>query len=298
MMPEPILNTCIRIPGKTFLVGEYIALEGGATLIFTSEPYFKLTTAPEKHCPSPFHPDSPAGQWLDAHPELASNVRFQFINPYQRGGLGASTAEFLAVYEYYYHATNQTIEPVSLLNTYQTLFSSHNLPIPSGADLMAQFCHGITYFNRQLNTLTSYHWPFNSLSLILFHTGHKLATHEHLRNHRRENSVYSPLHHAAQHTIDAFTQRNASHFCAGINQYAETLQQLGLTANTTTELLKRFQRHPFIKACKGCGALGADVILLLCHVSHKQDLLNELSKEQLTILATETELAPPKMFAL
>ena len=52
------------IPGKTFLVGEYAVLLGGAALGLATKPYFELTETEADEAADEFHPDSPAGRYL------------------------------------------------------------------------------------------------------------------------------------------------------------------------------------------------------------------------------------------
>ncbi len=51
------------IPGKTFLVGEYAVLLGGAALGLATKPYFELTEADDEKRGNDFHSDSPAGRY-------------------------------------------------------------------------------------------------------------------------------------------------------------------------------------------------------------------------------------------
>ncbi len=126
------------IPSKTFLLGEYLALQGGSALVLGHGPYFECEfsgavskgvsrssnedededvvvpgSAPKSHRKSdaaklagskpsfPFHQDSPAGIWAELHEEFFDGVTVQFTDPYAgAGGFGASTAQFFATYLY------------------------------------------------------------------------------------------------------------------------------------------------------------------------------------------------------
>ena len=49
----------IKIPSKTFIIGEYLALQGTASMIMTTEPCFEFL--PVQDGGELFHPESPAG---------------------------------------------------------------------------------------------------------------------------------------------------------------------------------------------------------------------------------------------
>ena len=92
-----------KIPGKTFLFGEYLATQGGSSLIFTSSPCFEFVITENNSAIQgifPFHADSPVGQLYTPNQDILKNRKFTLNNPYQRGGLGASTAEYLGLYQY------------------------------------------------------------------------------------------------------------------------------------------------------------------------------------------------------
>ena len=92
------------MPGKTFLVGEYSVLLGGAALGLATKPYFEFNFQTEFNSFPPFqiHAESPAGLYLRAHEANQDVMQVGFLNPYfsqgVRGGFGQSTAEYLAVY--------------------------------------------------------------------------------------------------------------------------------------------------------------------------------------------------------
>ena len=58
----------LSVPSKTFIVGEYIALKGGPTLILSTNPRFELKATSSNPYFSDIeklaHPDSPAGKLI------------------------------------------------------------------------------------------------------------------------------------------------------------------------------------------------------------------------------------------
>lgn len=84
------------IPAKTFLLGEYAALAGASAILLTTYPCFELTLTSKNNQLSEIHPKSPAGVWWQQQ-HLDHGLIWN--DPYtERGGLGASSAQFLASY--------------------------------------------------------------------------------------------------------------------------------------------------------------------------------------------------------
>jgi len=93
-------ETVLSVPGKTFLVGEYLALSGGPSLLVATEPRFVLrvkAVAPRGRAAHPFAAASPAGRYLSR--VIRDSEMFEFQDPHQgAGGLGASSAQFALLY--------------------------------------------------------------------------------------------------------------------------------------------------------------------------------------------------------
>lgn len=282
----------IQIPGKTFLLGEYAVLQQGPALIACTAPYFTLTVHTSRPAPTNnwcFHPHSPAGKFLQAHQEIFQNAQLTWTSPYPQGGFGGSTAEFLACYQLYHQLTQRTFSQQDLYQTYLTYAYQQTGIQPSGADLIAQTQQQIVYF--QANTVpTTLGWPFDDLSLLLFKTPYKLATHQHLETLQNLPDLSSlswltqKAHHALQHC-------NTNDFIQAINQYAIALSELNLTAAPTLHLLEKLKYHPSCLAIKGCGAHGADVIAAITSTHQENNFVTVCQSNHLTLVATHRELA-------
>lgn len=285
-------KTQLEVPGKTFLVGEYTATQGGPSLIFTSRPLFKLLIEPKASdsCLSPFHPQSPAGQWYEQYRKKLAHYRFSFINPYNVGGLGASTAEFLSLYRFSLSILKQTMPAnTELVRLYQSLCKQQGT-LPSGADLIAQQHRGISFYFPQQGLQSSSNWPFEELSLLLFHTNHKLATHEHLKELPQQQD-YTTLADIALTTCKAFQNKDRQIFIEAITAFAKELKQQQLVSPYTNRLLEKLSTSPEVLAAKGCGALGSDVILVLC-CPHNQSTITALMQTfNCPLIASDKELA-------
>lgn len=283
------MNKSIKIPGKTFLFGEYIATKGGASLIFTSQPLFELKVELASCASSPFHPESPAGKFYQKYQTALEPFHFDFINPYQLGGLGASTAEFLSLYLFTQSLVGlEKLTDKALIELYQSFNIKTGIK-PSGADLIGQMHQGIHYFYPNKNIQKKHPWPFDDLSLILFHTNKKLATHEHLQTLKIKNNL-SKLQNIADNAYQAFTEADSQAFIDEINHYSGELKALNLVANHSQAILSEYKKNPLILASKGCGALGADVIMLLCKPSSKAPLVSFIKKQNYPLIADETSL--------
>ena len=92
----------LSVPGKTFLLGEYVALDGGPSLLLSTEPRFELRVrARSRDVALPFHAQSPAGRFFERHADDLAAWEFEFRDPSGgRGGLGASSAQFALMYAF------------------------------------------------------------------------------------------------------------------------------------------------------------------------------------------------------
>lgn len=248
------------IPGKTFLAGEYLALHGGPTLVFLSKPCFVLEVKSGQGAVDSIHPESPAGRYIHKYRDDFKNVDLQFQDSYQgRGGFGASTAQFLGCYAF--HERAQKFDLKHLLQEYYEAAWNGEGTRPSGADLIGQWHGSMTFFDKKNDLLSVKAWPFVGLDFFLIHTGHKVATHEHLKN--LESFDSSLLEQSFAKIRTSFESLMNEDFIDGIRSYAAELVRLGFTCAETQKLLIEIQKIDGVLAAKGCGALGADVVLVV-----------------------------------
>src|SRR5262249_128237 len=114
----------LTVPSKTYLVGEYLSLQGGPALLLNTAPRFKLTvnekTAGDNHAFFPV--ESPAGKYLKKYQKFFKKFSLTFHDPYDgKGGFGASSAQFclLAAFKNYYQKNKITL--MDLLAEYKKL---------------------------------------------------------------------------------------------------------------------------------------------------------------------------------
>lgn len=265
------------IPGKTFLVGEYMALHGGPTLFVLSKPCFEVMAHEGAGGLGSIHPESPAGKFILAHSEYFKNIDLSFLDPYQgMGGFGASTAQFLGAYAFWMYREAHSVGMEApfdfkhLLAEYQKYAWNGEGAPPSGTDLIAQMKGNLTFFEKRKGILSVTNWPFEDLEFYLIHTGNKVATHEHLKTLKEFDS--SSLEKAAYRVQESFASANSAELIAGVQDYARALKDLNFTCEPTLKLLAGIRALPGVKAAKGCGALGADVMFVVTDKGQSAEL--------------------------
>jgi mevalonate kinase len=280
----------IQIPGKTFLLGEYAVLQGGSAIIACTQPYFELIVIENKKGKYSFHPESPAGKFINDHSEIFDSLSLTWTSPYSEGGFGGSTAEFLAFFRLYHLLTHQTFTQENLYQAYlKYAYNNQGIP-PSGADLIAQTQEaGLVYFQSATLSPQSFSWPFRDAHLLLFKTPDKLPTHQHLQTLKNLPDC-SALSALVLQGYQALQQQDTLSFIDAITNYAEILDVLNLTASPTQEILKQIKQHPGCLAAKGCGALGADVIAVLVEVGQEKELIAWCQKRQLKYSGQDLQL--------
>lgn len=257
----------LTAPSKTFLLGEYLALLGGPTLLLNTEPRFKLIV--KDAASSADHPryrnidkNCPAAKFIADNPEVFNHLNLIFHDPYKGlGGFGASAAQYCLVAAIKNYLLNRELHINELLEEYQSYAWDGIHYKPSGADVVAQIRGGITYFNRNENILKKFAWPFPQLAFCLIHSGNKMPTHTHLsRLGKIDASCLEPI---VMSGVTALAEHNADEFCKAIDAYGECLLKKELVCDTTLKLLNLLKANQSVLAAKGCGALGADVICVL-----------------------------------
>lgn len=271
----------LSVPGKTFLVGEYLALKGGPSVLLCTEPRFVLNLFPKKSktdTPSIFHEQSPAGKFIKDHANFFAHWDMEFHDPYRGiGGFGASTAQFAMLYmaELIMREGELNFSDMQwgeLLRDYHLYAYDGVGEPPSGADLVAQLTGGVVLFDGKKLDVQSAEWPFKDVGFLLFHTGNKLATHEHLRS-KLEIPV-DALRGISQQATKSFSGSDllaqSEALASAVQLYGVTLEKHGFQAAESGAKLDWLVNSvrtssgtsPVI-ASKACGAMGADVLLVI-----------------------------------
>lgn len=252
----------LTAPSKTFLLGEYLALNTGEALLVTTQPRFELSVElTSENIKSPFHPESPAGRLLDSE---STHFKMDFTDPHMScGGFGRSSAEFLfALFLKDFkkiintHASTAWI-PTYVMKMFRQATKSSSTK-PSGADTLAQFTGGLVAMKLKQSEAQKLDW-FDDLSFSLFHTGKKVPTHKHLAELPKLNT--EELQVIYKSGLEALMSKNKDRFLQAISSYRSSLKAQGLELSATTDKLDKLLMFDEILAVKGCGALGADVVI-------------------------------------
>ncbi|MDF1684830.1 MAG: hypothetical protein P1U36_09270 [Legionellaceae bacterium] len=280
-------STTWTIPAKTFLLGEYAALHGGPAIVLTTTPCFEVGLSTEQTSPV-IHPDSPAGLFW-THADNSSQLTWH--DPYHGiGGLGASSAQFLGAYwaaaeSQLQSHTNQE----ALLDAYWACSWQGGQGVrPSGYDVLAQASSGCVYLNNH-EVLSAYAWPFTDMAFILLHTGDKLATHHHLQDICLTEAM-TELSSIVLLGQEAFERSDSKQLIKAVKAYHEALTTLNLVAERTKQQLASLTQNQDVLACKGCGAMGADVLLVLAPSSRLSACKKRFELDGWRVLATSNDL--------
>jgi mevalonate kinase len=244
----------IFCPSKTFLIGEYAVLSGNPAILFATPPCFSWDIE-------------------------------GFYDPYEGlGGFGASGAEFVIA------AKRQGMVDVwKVLESYKKQGFAG-----SGADVVAQWQGGMTYFYARNNIIESISWPFEDLVVGLIHTGYKIKTHEHLEKLNLDKLDLSSLEKIVLDCYENLKNKNQNLFLKTIVDYAQELDRLGLVSDTTKLLLNKFTQHNpnnIILGYKGCGAMGADVVLVIIEKQNKALFEKYCETENLNLVYCDNQFA-------
>lgn len=291
---QPV-SLVLSIPGKTFVAGEYAILKGQPALLAATEPRFELRVSRGEGELRGIHPDSPAGRLAQSHLENLKSFSLEFVDPLGLGGLGASTAQFLGLYAFLNWRSQARLESEKYLD-HQLLLKSYlqyawngEGSVPSGADLLAQERGHLALVDKAAGRISTHSWNFRNLGFYLLHTGVKLATHEHLR----ASPVFevTKMQQALALIQRAFVEESPereSLFAQGLREYAAALENENLVAPHSLELLRALGEIPGVRAAKGCGAMGSDVIFVL--VEGGTELSAFAREKNVKIIATEKSL--------
>jgi mevalonate kinase len=283
------MNKTFSIPAKTFLIGEYNVIDAKPGIVITTTPCFRLSlqTSSQTQIIN-IHKDSPAGLFVANN--LFENHQLNFEDPYDgAGGLGASTAQFIGVYQALQHIKGAAFSPQKMLKAYLTLAYNGQGSPPSGYDLWAQTHSQLVYFHKYKNDTKILSWPFSSLSIVLLRTGKKLATHLHLSQFLKEmpNLRLSQLVNGCK---KALQNKDCIGFINAINGYHEAMSKLELVAKHSKKIVAELMNQSACIAAKGCGAMGADIVLAIIPTSQKEDFIEWLANKPWSIVATEADI--------
>ncbi len=282
---EENLRYTLELPSKSFLLGEYSVMQGGLGLLVATEPIFRVEFDIRKDSEDSFvhglSPHGPPMDFLKNNLETFSNYKMQFFDPHDaKGGFGWSSAQFLFLYALkYWHLQGQKeqvpdLELNKLLEEYLNYAWNGEGWAPSGLDVISQSVGNLLAVTApkkihegKLHSLVIEEktewkkWPFKGIDFCLLRTGSKLATHTHLSS--LKNVETTELDRVTRKAVASIENPDEESFIDCVNEFRELLQEQELVDEASAAMLKELKQRPEVLAMKGCGALGADVILVL-----------------------------------
>lgn len=257
----------LKIPSKTFLLGEYGVLFGGPIVVLTHAPFFE---ARGNSCSSNFHSESPASLLMSKY---GLTKDFDFFDPHDGGGgFGGSTAEVVASLK-----GRVDIGVDELYNDYIKLFSSKDVR-PSGADLYSQWSESspnlkgfkISVFKN--GKTSSLNWPFKDIGLLIYKRPKKLQTHNHLNEISKNSKDFNKLISIAENGIE-FLKNSDPSFFDEVNSFAKEQSRLSLLDSDAFLEVERLKKSPEVVGARACGAMGVDVVTVFCSLKEDIDKL-------------------------
>ncbi len=262
----------IKVPSKTFLCGEYVALNGGPALVLNTGPEFLMSITKGASEYSVFQQGSPCDQFFQDNLALLKDLNFDFKDPHAgRGGFGASGAKFNSLV-----AVEKLLQGKPLFNSldFREKLLHYSRQQQSGYDVISQFNGEICFIDLNDKKIERLSWPFEDKFIYVVRTGNKLNTHEHLAN--LQVTTYPILTRIATQAYDSLKNIQFNEFSEHINAYYNQLRALNLICTETLQLTDKIkQQTQMFSAVKGCGAAGSDTLLLLA------DQSNDLSAKKL-----------------
>lgn len=238
---------------------------------------------------------SPAAKLIEQHKDQTQDICFTFFDPHNGlGGLGASSAQFLLVSKY----LSPALSISARLTQYRALFQKdaekENTPsdrlcyIPSGADVAAQALGHLAWIHTAGAQYTSLQWPFDTIEYCLLRTKSGVATHNHLASlHPLSQAWVHSLGQLAHRAATYFTADAALDFCRAVQAYGDALAEAHFITPESLDLVKQCKQQPGVLAAKGCGAMGADIVLVLLNSAMREDFYAWLRKTHRVTVNTE-----------
>lgn len=273
------------IPCKTFLSGEYAVLAGGPAIGLATRPGFKKSNSVKK-----YHAESAAGLYLK------SKDFFDVISA-APGGFGKSTAEFLFAW-----LNDHPKDQSHFMNAFEAYLDLYREPHlkklqPSGADLLIQSLGEIAVIDENRNLSKSVSWLYPELGFFILSTGIKIDTHDHIKT--LDRTALQGLVPQARNVVKGYLSRDHNFFFNELFKWSQSLKKLGFLHPKIEELVvnlknriefvvKHIQPAQFL--IKPCGALGADVVLIIFDQKLKASIQSVIKEIGLQIVASELDL--------
>jgi mevalonate kinase len=262
------------LPGKVFLLGEYAVLLGLPCVAVALGPRFRARYVAGGRL-AEIHPESPAGKLLAwSEKSVAPEIRkkaltdLTFEDPLEgAGGFGASTAQFALIHYAMGASAGWDMSWSAAWKLYRELTRKEtDLKSPSGADLVAQWRGGVTWFDPSARVADDLFTCADFSGLMIFsataQAGRKVATHTHLDSLNSADWKES-LEPVTRAGVQAIRSGDLQGLGRAMNDYAQALHRLNLEIPSTTADRRAIAALPGVLGVKGAGAMQADAVLVL-----------------------------------
>jgi mevalonate kinase len=269
----------LSVPSKAFIAGEYSALMQMTSILVNFGPRFELKAVNKPSQQRVFHPESLAGKLETENLALLQGWQLEFIDPFNgAGGFGRSSAEFAMLYAFLnFELNHKKLQSeadeefsFSALKKFKFLSNKNEGMPPSGADVMSQLCGGVTLFKPLQKKLIKLNWPFQGLGFLIFATGLKQPTHSHLESLNPEaiQKFAAQVENILASLEDSILNKNEEYFLSNLKMFSIALRENQFVCQETLQILQSMDDNnrandQEVLASKGCGALGADMILII-----------------------------------
>ena len=246
---------------------------GGSALVLSTGPFFTLQCDVGSPNLVGINELSPAGKLYKKHQRLFENLSLTFTDPHNSsGGFGASSAQFALLYKLILQLSNREFCIKDFLQEYHS-FAPNNGVLPSGADCVCQFLNHNIYFDSANCIAEKFEFNLPNIAFAIFKTNFKVITHEHLQTLQADFDI-SELQRYTQNVINGLKTMDETSVINGVNGFFQCLCEMNLVLQQTQETVSRLKRDNAILAAKGCGALGADTIIVLYEKRAKNHVIS------------------------
>ncbi|MDR0753225.1 MAG: hypothetical protein LBE95_00965 [Holosporaceae bacterium] len=260
---------------KTFLVGEYSVVFGGSAIVLITPPLFELLVTHGETSIRGVDPTSPAYMFYRSHD--FRNISIEFVDPHKgAGGFGASSAQFTLLYQLYLRLTSAQFNADLFLKEYRELYGINGGAIPSGADSIAQYFNHSIFFDAKTNVVEQLNWTFPNFDFAILKTAYKIATHSHLRDIGFFDvaDFQKPILNVRK----SFWHNDEELLIQSVQDFFDILKERNLVIASNAAAVDKLLKIDGIKAAKGCGALGADTILIIFEKQKRNELQHAIQR--------------------
>ena len=209
-------------------------------------------------------------------------------NPYgEKGGLGFSSAQFNILYAYKHIMEQDSLDDVKPFDIWRSFRSlKFEGCMPSGADVIGQWIGGLGIFEQDplsVETL-SFHLP--DLEILVLRAGKNFYTYSYLRELKLKD--LTKLKAIAHEACEALKDKKEERFLQAINSYRDELINLEYVADKSLKLLEKLKNLPEVKACKSCGAMGSETLIVFYNKEDEEVLKQKIDFAEIISDSSQT----------